>query len=40
MTATRTVKLVCAAALFSFVFLVACAAGSLAWFHFGNPVNT
>jgi hypothetical protein len=40
MTVTRRFKLVCAAGLFTSVFLLACGVGSLAWFHFGNPTNT
>jgi hypothetical protein len=40
MIVSRRFKLVCGAGLFAFVFLVACCAGSLAWFHFGNPTHT
>jgi hypothetical protein len=40
MTVVRRIKVVCAAALFSSVFLLACVVGSLAWFHFGNPTHT
>jgi len=40
MTLARRFKLLCAAVLFSAVFLLAAVVGSLAWFHFGNPDNT
>ena len=40
MTLSRGFKLLSCVGLFALVFLLACALGSLAWFHFGNPNNT
>jgi hypothetical protein len=40
MSLARRSKIICAAVLFTAVFLLASVVGSLGWFHFGNPDNT